>query len=142
VTWLAGIDPGWGWILASLILMGGELLIPGIFLVWLGLAAFATGLIEAVFDMPWQIQLPVFAVFSIATVTLATRFSRAPLSGLNLGAHRLVGREFLLDAAIINGDGRVRFDDTLWRVHGPDLPAGTRVKVTGVDGTSLLVAPV
>lgn len=140
MTALEGIDPAWAWILAGLALMGGELLLPGVFLVWLGLAAFVTGLVETAFDLPWQAQLPLFAVFAAMTVTLATRLNRAYVPVLNRGAHRLIGREFVLDAPIVEGNGRVRFDDTLWRVTGPDVPAGTRVRVTGVEGTGLTVA--
>lgn len=139
---LHDIDPAWAWILAGLLLMGGELLLPGIFLVWLGLAAFVTGLVETAFDLPWQAQFPLFAVLSVAAVIFATRLNRAHVPVLNRGAHGLVGRDVVLDAAIVDGSGRARIDDTLWRVTGPDLPAGTRVRVTGVEGTMLAVVPV
>ncbi|GEP09725.1 NfeD family protein [Methylobacterium gnaphalii] len=139
---LSAIDPAWGWILAGLLLMGGELLLPGIFLVWLGLAAFVTGLVEAAVDLPWQAQLPLFAVLSAITVTMATRLTSAHVPMLNLGAHRLVGRELVLETPIVAGSGRARVDDTLWRVAGPDLPAGSRVRVTGVEGTVLTVIAV
>ncbi|MCE4223238.1 NfeD family protein [Methylobacterium sp. C25] len=139
MTGLAAIDPAWGWILAGLLLMGGELLIPGIFLVWLGLAAFVTGLVEAGVDLPWQAQLPLFAVLSAITVTIATRLNRVELPLLNRGVQGLVGREVVLEAPIVAGRGGVRLDDTLWRVSGPDLPAGTRVRVTGAEGTVLTV---
>jgi hypothetical protein len=139
VSDLASIGPAWGWILAALLLMGGELLIPGIFLVWLGLAAFVTGLVQVGFDPPWQAQLPLFAVFSAITVTVATRLNREQVPVLNRGAHGLIGREIVLEAAIADGYGRARIDDTLWRVAGPDLPAGQRVRVTGAEGTVLTV---
>lgn len=139
MTGLAAIDPAWGWILAGLLLMGGELLIPGIFLVWLGLAAFVTGLVEAGVDLPWQVQLPLFAVLSAITVTIATRLNRVERPLLNRGVQGLVGREVVLEAPIVAGRGGVRLDDTLWRVSGPDLPVGTRVRVTGAEGTVLTV---
>ena len=37
-------------------------------------------------------------------------------------------------AGIINGTGKVTVDDSTWKVKGPDLPVGTHIKVTGVDG--------
>lgn len=134
------IDPAWAWILAGFVLMGGELLLPGVFLVWLGLAAFLTGLVETAFDLPWQAQLPLFAVFSTSAVILATRLDREHAPVLNRGAHGLIGRDVLLDAPIVTGLGRARIDDTLWPVSGPDLPAGARVRVTGVEGAVLTVA--
>jgi len=139
---LAEIGPAWAWILAGLALMGGELLLPGVFLVWLGLAALVTGLVEALIGMPWQGQVPLFALLSVAAVVVATRLDRGAVPGLNRGAHRLIGREVVLDAPIRDGIGRVRLDDVVWRVSGPEAPAGTRMRVTGVEGTVLVVAAV
>ena len=136
---LAELGPVWAWVLAGLVLMGGELVLPGVFLVWLGIAALLTGGIAAL-DVPWQAQLTAFALLSVAAVVLATRLNRRPAPVLNRGAHRLIGREFVLDAGLRDGHGQVRIDDTLWRVAGPDLPAGTRVRVTGAEGTVLRVA--
>jgi len=138
----AELGPAWAWILAGLILMGGELLLPGVFLLWLGLAALATGLVEALVGPPWQVQLPLFAVLSVLAVVAARRLDRTEPRQLNRGAHRLIGREVSLDAPIRDGSGHVRLDDTLWRVTGPEAPAGARVRVTGVEGTMLVVAVV
>lgn len=135
------LSPAWAWILAGLVLMGGELALPGVFLVWLGLAAGLTGLIEAALGLPWQGQLLLFSGLSVAAVLLANRLNRQRAPILNLGAHRLIGRSVRLETALLAGEGRARLDDTLWRVTGPDLPAGTRVRVTGVEGTVLRVAP-
>ena len=134
------LSPAWAWIIAGLVLIGGELVLPGVFLVWLGLAAGLTGLIEAALGLPWQGQLLLFSGLSVAAVLLANRFNRQRAPTLNLGAHRLIGRSFRLEAAIHEGEGRARLDDTIWRVAGPDLPAGTRVRVTGIEGTVLRVA--
>ena len=139
---LAELGPVWAWVLAGLALMGGELVLPGVFLVWLGIAALLTGSTAAAFALPWQAQLTVFALLSVAAVVLATRLNRRPAPVLNRGAHRLIGRSFVLDAGMRDGHGQVRIDDTLWRVAGPDLPAGTRVRVTGAEGTVLRVAAV
>jgi membrane protein implicated in regulation of membrane protease activity len=43
--------------------------------------------------------------------------------------------------AIENGSGRVKLGDSEWLVHGPDVAAGDRVRVSGVDGATLLVEP-
>ena len=49
-------------------------------------------------------------------------------------------REFTLEKPIVDGAGTVRIDDTIWRVAGPDAPAGSRVRVVHADGASLTVA--
>ena len=57
--------------------------------------------------------------------------------------HRLglkhIGQALVLEKALENGSGRVRLGNREWVVRGPNLPAGARVRVTGVDGTVLLV---
>ena len=58
---------------------------------------------------------------------------------LNRRSDALVGRVFTLDKPIMDGSGTVRVDDTIWRVSGPDCPAGSRVKVVRADGASLTV---
>ena len=65
--------------------------------------------------------------------------SESPM--LNRRAEALVGRVFTLEKPIVDGTGTVRIDDTIWRVHGPDRPAGSRVKVTQADGANLAVEP-
>jgi hypothetical protein len=59
---------------------------------------------------------------------------------LNKRADALVGRVFTLEKPIIDGSGTVRIDDTVWRVAGPDAPAGSRVRIVQADGASLTVA--
>ena len=60
---------------------------------------------------------------------------------LNQRGAQYVGRQFHLDEPIVNGHGKIKVDDSIWKVHGPDCPEGARVTVTGVDGTVLVVAP-
>ena len=136
----------WNWLIFGFILMALELLAPGVFMFWLGLAALLVGLVSFVINPSWQTQLLMLAVFSVAAVPLWRRFalrSNAPsLSNpfLNKRTDALVGREFTLEKPIVDGSGTVRIDDTIWRVAGPDAPAGSRVKVVQADGASLTVA--
>jgi membrane protein implicated in regulation of membrane protease activity len=125
--------------------MGLELLAPGVFLFWLGLAAFLVGMLSFVIDPTWQMQILMFAVFAVAAVPLWRRMawtkpgiSNSPF--LNKRADALVGRVFTLEKPIVDGTGTVRVDDTIWRVAGPDAPAGSRVKVVKADGARLTVA--
>lgn len=137
------LGPVWSWILAGLALAGAEIVVPGVFLIWLGLAALATGLATALLPMPWQGQTLLFAALSLALVGIAARLHRRGVSRrdavLNRADRGLIGRETILAEPIVQGAGRLRFDDTVWRVAGPDLPAGTRVRVAGIAGTVLRV---
>jgi len=137
----AALGPVWLWIVAGLVLAAAELVLPGMFLIWLGLAAVLTGLAEAAVPLPWQVQVLVWALLSILCAGLATRLDRRrrPASVLNRADRGLVGREGVLAEAIVGGAGAARFDDTYWRVTGPDLPAGARIRVTGMAGTVLTV---
>ena len=134
----------WNWLIVGLILMGLEVLAPGVFLLWLGLAALLVGIISLFADWVWQVQVIAFAAFSLAAVPLwrrlATQSSENPDSRfLNRRSDALVGRVFTLDKPISDGSGTVRVDDTVWRISGPDCPAGSRIKVVRSDGASLVV---
>src|SRR3954451_22245459 len=135
----------WNWLIAGLVLMALELIAPGVFMFWLGLAALLVGLLSFVISPSWQSQLLMFAVFAVAAVPLWRRLARqkpgennSPF--LNKRADARLGRVFTLNKPIIDGAGTVRIDDTIWRVAGPDAPAGSRVKIVQADGASLKVA--
>jgi len=135
----------WNWLIFGFILMGLEVLAPGVFLFWLGLAALLVGLISFIVAVSWQVQLVMFAIFAAAAVPVWRRLSRPnpDASGspfLNKRTEALLGREFTLEKPIVDGSGTVRIDDTIWRVAGPDAPAGSRVRVVRADGASLTVA--
>ncbi|WP_315784322.1 MULTISPECIES: NfeD family protein [unclassified Bradyrhizobium] len=135
----------WNWLIFGIILMALELLAPGIFLIWLGLAALLVGLLSFALSPGWQLQILLFALFSIAAVPLWRRLARANAAPsqdnpfLNRRSAALVGREFTLEKPIIDGNGTVRIDDTVWRVAGPDTPAGSRVRIVQADGAHLTV---
>ncbi|ATN35456.1 hypothetical protein ACO34A_16760 [Rhizobium sp. ACO-34A] len=138
----------WSWWLLGLILLAAELLLPGVFLVWIGIAALITGtlslLLWEVSLWTWQIQLLLFAALAVISTLLGRRFlstghnvSDEPL--LNQRAASLVGRTAVLAEPIAEGHGRIKLDDSYWLVQGPDLPAGTRVKVIAGSGRDLTV---
>jgi membrane protein implicated in regulation of membrane protease activity len=136
----------WNWLIFGVLLMALELLAPGIFLFWFGLAALLVGLLSFTFDPSWQLQILMFAIFAVAAVPLWRRVARSNSAVsksnpfLNKRADALIGRVFTLEKPIIDGSGTVRIDDTIWRVAGPDVPAGSRVKIVQADGASLTVA--
>ena len=136
----------WNWLIFGVILMALELIAPGVFLFWLGLAALLTGLISFAYTPSWQVQILMFAVFAALAVPVWRHLARSSSSGsadspfLNKRADALVGRVFTLEKPIVDGTGTVRIDDTVWRVAGPDAPAGSRVKIVQADGAKLTVA--
>jgi hypothetical protein len=136
----------WNWLIFGFILMALELAAPGVFLFWLGLAALLVGLVSFPLHPSWQAQLLMFALFALAAVPIWLRLARSNKEGslsnpfLNRRTAALVGREFTLEKPIIDGSGTVRIDDTIWRIAGPDAPAGSRVKVVQVDGANLTVS--
>jgi membrane protein implicated in regulation of membrane protease activity len=136
----------WNWLIFGFILMALELIAPGVFLFWLGLAALLVGLVSFGLHPSWQAQLLMFAVFAACAVPAWLRLARRGASGdeaspfLNRRTAALVGRVFTLEKPIIDGSGTVRIGDTIWRVAGPDAPAGSRVRIVQVDGANLTVA--
>lgn len=134
----------WNWFILGAVLMLLEVFAPGAFLLWFGFAAIATGLVALALDMSWQIAILLFLAFSVVAVFLARRLSPREAASdnpfLNRRAEALVGRILVLEEAIEAGTGRARVDDSLWRVTGPDTPAGTRVRVERVDGMMLVVS--
>src|SRR3990170_2338829 len=136
----------WNWMILAAVLFVLELLSPGIFLMWFGVAAATTGLIVFRYDITWQWELVWFCGLSLASVLLAAKYLRKhPLESerplLNERAVQLIGQSFELVDPIVNGRGSIHIGDTIWRVEGPELPKGARIKVIGADGTLLKVTP-
>lgn len=134
----------WNWLIIGLVLMSIETFAPGVFMLWLGLAALIVGLLSFGIAWSWQAQVIAFAALSIAMVPLWRYYSvrNARLTDkpfLNRRAEGLIGRVFTLEKPIVDGVGTVRIDDTVWRVSGPDAPSGSRVKIVSADGASLKV---
>ena len=135
----------WHWWVLGLVLVVIEMIAPGFFLLWIGLAAGVTGVILAIAPgLGWQVQFLIFGVLAIGSVVAArSYFRRNPIvsddATLNRRGAQYIGRIFSLDEAIVNGVGKVKVGDSWWRAEGPDLPAGERVKVVGVDGNMLKV---
>lgn len=144
MDWLENVVFWHWWILAGLLLIL-ELTAPAFFFLWLGIAAAAVGLILLVFpSIGIETQLVLFAIASIVAVVAWRKYREArPIStdqpNLNRRGHQYIGRKFSLTDPIDNGVGKVVVDDSTWKVKGPDLPAGTHVRVTGVEGTIFTV---
>jgi len=133
------------WLGLGLMLMALETLIPGVFLLWFGIAALAmAALVWIAPELHVLFQAALFGGLTIAAILVYRGWfqSREPAPDqplLNQRAAQLVGRVVVLESAIENGYGKVRIGDALWTVTGADLPVGTRVVITGVNGMELLV---
>jgi inner membrane protein len=133
----------WFWFILAGALLIGELLSPGVFLMWLAGAAALTGIADLTLGLGWAGEVIAFGALSLLTVFATWKRVTAQWSPtsdqphLNLRHGAYVGRSFVLEKPIVNGNGKLRIDDALWDVDGPDLPAGTRVKVTSVNGLRL-----
>jgi membrane protein implicated in regulation of membrane protease activity len=140
IEWLGA----WTWLIAGVLLLILEILAPGTFFLWFGVAAMVTGVVAMIHDFGWQPELILFAILAIAFVLVGRRYfsydwKRSDQPLLNERAARLIGRDFTLAEPIVGGAGKLKVDDSFWRISGPDLPSGTRVRVTGHDGTLLTV---
>jgi inner membrane protein len=134
----------WDWFILAAVLLLLEVMAPGTFMLWLGLSAFLVGAISFFVDWSWQYQFVAFAVFAIAAIPLWRRVgagARAPTDQpfLHRRADAFIGRVFTLEKPIVGGNGTIGIGDTVWRITGPDCPAGSRVRVAGVDGPTLQV---
>jgi membrane protein implicated in regulation of membrane protease activity len=140
------LEPEWVWLLTATALGIAELLVPGVFLIWLAAAAAITGFITLIFGIPLAFQFVVFALLSLAAVWFGRRwYANNPVESsdplLNDRAARLVGETLVLVSPIENGRGRVRVGDSVWSCKGPDTEAGARVRVVGAEGACLKVEP-
>ena len=135
----------WAWIILGVLLIGVELLAPGAFFVWLGLAAIVTGLLDALLGLSWQTAALLFALLSVGAVILGRFVTRSTMqpetqaAPLNQRGQSLVGRVFTLETPIKDGEGRIRVDDSSWRVTGADRFAGAKVRVVRIEGSTLVV---
>ncbi|MBN6149601.1 NfeD family protein [Xanthomonas sp. AmX2] len=133
------------WGALTLLLFAAEAMAPGAFMLWMGFAAAAVFVgVLAVPGIPLLWQIGAFVVLSFVAIQVyrtwfrgRDRVSDRPL--LNRRAEQLIGRVVLLDQPIQSGRGRAKVDDAFWVVGGDDLPAGTAVRIVGVDGMTLQV---
>jgi hypothetical protein len=135
----------WFWWGLALLLLAIEALAPGTFMLWLAIAAAGTGLIDLVVPLGPTTEWIVFAVLALVSVGIGwqVRRSRTPPEAgrplLNRRGEQLVGEVFVLETAIVDGRGRLKIGDAFWTAAGPDLPAGTRVRVLASDAGTLRV---
>lgn len=135
------------WWIIALVLIAIEVVAPGYFMLWIGIAAAAMGVLlwivpgMSLLAQAISFTLLAFASCAVYAVWLRPRLrSREPSAErLNRRAEQMIGQRYVLAEAIVNGRGKARVGDGQWLVSGPDMPVGSTVEVTGVDGTTLRV---
>jgi membrane protein implicated in regulation of membrane protease activity len=147
MDWLGGLEAHWIWLTIGVLLAGLEMLVPGVYLVWLGIAAIITGVLTGLLHLSLPAQVIDFVFLSLIIAFSARRFLRdSPIIGadplMNRRVARMLGQTAVVVQAIEHGSGRVHFGDSEWIASGPDVAVGERVRITGSDGATLLVEPI
>lgn len=139
-----GMPVGSIWMFAGVVLLVLEVLAPGVFMMWLGVAAIVTG--GVIWQTGWEFgaQVGLFAVLATISLAIGMRFRPKAVPGLNTQLGGLVGRSAV--ALSFDGhEGRVRLGDSDWSARlasGSAIPEpGARLRVDGVGGTVLVVRP-
>ncbi|SNS29871.1 hypothetical protein SAMN06295912_10429 [Sphingomonas laterariae] len=140
------LDPHWLWLIAAIVLAIAEIIAPGFFLIWLAAAAAATGAVAFLLDLSVPVQALVFAIAALVAVYAGRRYMAAypaysPDPMLNDRTARLVGEIVTVVEPIGEGHGRVKVGDGVWNATGPDIPSGARARITGAQGSTLIVEP-
>ncbi|MGV3556263.1 MAG: NfeD family protein [Croceibacterium sp.] len=146
MDWLGDLDAHWVWLTLGLLLAALEMLVPGVYLIWLAAAALITGVLTFAFDLSLPLQVVDFVFLSLIAAFSAKRFlgekpieSSDPL--MNRRGARMIGETAMVVTAIEHGTGRVKFGDGEWIARGPETAAGERVRIIGTEGSTLLVEP-
>jgi len=137
----------WHWLVFAVALAAAETMLPGAVAIWFAASAAIIGLLLVVIPIPWQWQFLLFAVLGLAAMLWYLNYQKkhpanVEQPNLNQRGQQYVGQELVLVEAIEQGAGKAKLGDGVWKVSGPELPAGARVRVTGVNGTILTVIPV
>jgi membrane protein implicated in regulation of membrane protease activity len=134
----------WHWVVLGLGMVALEVMIPGAFFIWIGIAALILGGITFLLPLSVTAQLLLFGVVALLITVLGRKIIRLQVNGgppatINCRGQQFVGQTIVLDVPIVNNRAHVTVADSKWRIQGPDLPAGAVVKVVGIDGNMLIV---
>ena len=141
------LDPAWLWLIGGVLLLIAELIAPGYFLMFIGAAAVATGLLAMVLSLPLAVELGFFAIVAIVIAraggkrAYASRYDHSSDPLLNNPAGRLLGKVVVVTAAVDRNGGRVRVGDGEWPARGAPSAVGARVRIVDVEGNCLKVEP-
>ena len=144
MDWLTSIEQPYLWLALGLLLVTAEMLLPGFFLFWLGIAALITGVVAWTLPIGIPLQILIFASLAVVTVFFGRNYLRnnpiEPVDpNMNKRAERMAGEIAVVVEAISGGTGRVKHGDSEWLARGPDTGVGSHVRITGSDGAVLIV---
>ena len=135
----------WHWLILAVVMIILEILIPGAYFLWMGVSAIFVGALMYVFpEMVFLVQILIFAVLSVISVVMYKSYRKKnPIvtdePALNRRGEKYIDQKFTLAEPIINGEGKIKVDDSTWKVVGMDMPAGMVVRVVSAEGTTLKV---
>lgn len=135
----------WNWFIVAGAMGLLEAIVPGVHFMWFGMAAVIIGALALMLPLPLTAQVIGFALLALATILIARRYwspqsIKTDAPDLNERGRQYIGRTVTVVEPIERGRGKVQVGDTVWTAEGPDLPAGARATVTGINGTVLVVA--
>lgn len=138
------VENPWWWLMLAVLFGIGEIVTPGVFLIWIAAAAAITGVLAMLLPLPLAVQFVIFALLCLGSVWLGRRwYADSPVASqdplLNDRVARLIGETATLAEPIQHGRGRVRVGDSIWDCAGPDLEAGAAVRIVGAQGSVLTV---
>lgn len=135
----------WHWLILAAVLIILEVFAPGAFMLWIGIAAGVVGALLYVFPgLSWEYQFIIFSIAAVGSIIAWRSYrNQHPIISdeptLNRRGAQYVGRIFTLETPIVDGIGKIRVDDSTWKIEGADCPAGTKIKVVGIESTVLRV---
>lgn len=142
---IAGLG-GWAWIVAGLVLLAIEIVAPGGIFIWFGIAGVLTGIASLQIDFGWSVQALLFLALSFGSIFVWRAYRKARPDDndqpfLNQRAHRYLGQAHVLEQDIVNGEGVLNLDATIWRIRAnrDTVEAGETVRIVGAEGAILLV---
>ena len=146
MDFIDGIEAHWIWLTLGLVLGSLEMLVPGVYLIWLAVAAIITGLLTLGLDLSLPMQIVDFVFLALIVAFSARRILRdRPIVSsnplMNQRGAQLVGEIAVVTQPVEEGSGRVRLGDSEWIARGPEMATGTKVRVTGNKGVVLMVEP-
>lgn len=142
-TFFTSMDPMMAWLIIGAVLMLLELIIPGVYLFWLGAAALAVGGLLSFLPLSFIIQILLFAIFSVIALIIGVKVYKDKNQDIKtdrlnqIRGAEYIGQTYTLKADIDNNSGRLPIGDSVWSIHGENLPAGTKIRITKVVGNTL-----
>lgn len=139
MDWLSQVEFSHWWMVAAVLLVL-ELTTKVFFFLWIGFAAAAVGFLLLVFpSIPPLTQLVLFGILTLVAAVAWRRQGGPPVGRTETAEEMHTDRLFTLQEPIVDGAGLLQVGDRIWRLIGPDLPSGTRVRVVAVEGETLRV---